>query len=208
MSEKNVDSRYRILVDSYVLGPMKKEQSGALIGEIECYNAFGYQGVATEGAAYVRCFQQHPEQFRDLLANKKVLVERLGSSERLTEEQLRQFPFDCSYIETNPFKEMIEGLKKEEEIAAIQAMIDNASELVERNRGTEWNGCKLIPKEMQKEFGLKANSSRYDVFKACCKNDRMQFFRFHYNKLYVKRLAILLECDFVLLPTGKAERVF
>lgn len=181
---------------------MSQAQSAALIGEIESLNAFGHQVVITEGAAYIRCFQENPDEFRDLLANKKLVVERLGSSERLTKEQLEQFPFDCPHISTNPFKEMIEGLKEEEEIAVVQDMIDKASESTEINGRGEWSRSKLIPKKMQKEFGLEADAPRYDVFKICCENNRMKFFMLHYNNLYIKRMSIWLNCDYVLLPTG------
>lgn len=209
MSEKNVDSRCRILLDIYLLGQGHAE---TLISDIEFYSAVGYQFVAPSDVVYIPGLQEHVEQFRELVQNKKIVVEHWSPNSEIDVNEFEGIAFEHvtptnEFSRHNIFEGVIRGFQNREGIAGMQAIIEGLGSCQEEKQCDLLIPNKCLSTKMQKKLNLPADASRYEVFKECYKRGLDNLFR-TYNYEYVKGRAYGGVCDFILNSRGKAVRIY
>lgn len=205
-NQVTINSTARILLDSCMANDTKHPEN--LFENLESCTALGFRFVAlSKDAPYIRAFQQHPEQFEQLVQDKKLIVKRCFSADKAGEKKLNQFLADASFAGTKGFEGLLKGLQNKEEIMALRAMIEKLEDQEEEPSYDSWQERRLVPTEIRNKVWLDAEASRLEVLEACFKAGRMDVFR-NYNKFYIKGLAIRYECDFIYRRTGSSERIF
>lgn len=204
MPKDNVNPRNRILLDSYLVGQGHVE---TLIQDIELYNAVGYKFVALGDVIYIKGFQDHLVQLRELVQNGKIVVETWGDECEIDVREFEEVILDDQSGKPNIFEGVIKGFQNEVGIAAMKAVIeglDLKEHAIEINTESLY---KPLSRKMQRALELPALASRYEVFKACYQKNKPNLFR-TYNYEYVKRRAYVNMCDFLLNSRGQATRIF
>ena len=186
------------MLDIYLLGQGHTE---TLTPDIEFYSAVGYQFVALSDVVYIPGFQEHLEQFMELVQNKKIVVEHWSSDSEIDVSEFEGIEFEHvtptkEFSRYNIFEGVIRGFQNQEGITGMKDIIEGLGLCQEKNQCDMLIPDRCLSTKMQKKLNLPADASRYEVFKECYKRGLDNLFR-TYNYEYVKGRAYGCVCDFI-----------